>query len=302
MLVKDLLVMFQAGNEGVCNILGTLSFFSLGVYLLISAEHYFEMSKSDAREAYDVYKYFIKQTDSVVDYLGVARKLHNVVNVPVPNLKHAPTGLVKALEEYLNDPNFEQNRIEYRRSLGVVEGKSSARAPSPGGKSSLSSETAFAKGHAALASQKVDKPPPARSSAPTPAPAPTNAAPPGASQTIQDFFDSIQADHQPTMFNGPAQGYVLDLFIQVDTDILQLPTADAAVLRPATAFQPFPSIHDDAPANRLRSTANDRLPNGTAATVPIPADRSNEFWTTAAATNVSATAATLHSAATDWIP
>ncbi len=143
MLVKDLLVMFQAGNEGVCNILGTLSFFSLGVYLLISAEHYFEMSKSDAREAYDVYKYFIKQTDSVVDYLGVARKLHNVVNVPVPNLKHAPTGLVKALEEYLNDPNFEQNRIEYRRSLGVVEGKSSARAPSPGGKSSLSSETAL---------------------------------------------------------------------------------------------------------------------------------------------------------------
>ena len=88
------------------------------------------MSKSDATEAFDIYKSFIKQTDKVVDYLGVVRKLHNVVNVPVPNLKHAPTSLVKALEEYLNDPNFEDNRREYKRSLGVVEGKPN-RTPSP---------------------------------------------------------------------------------------------------------------------------------------------------------------------------
>ena len=115
MLIKDLLVLFQAGNEGVCNIL----------------EHYFEMSKYDATEAFDIYKSFIKQTDRVVDYLGIARKLHHVLNVPVPNLKHAPTGLVKALEEYLNDPNFESNRKEYRKSLTVVEGRGSARTPSP---------------------------------------------------------------------------------------------------------------------------------------------------------------------------
>lgn len=89
------------------------------------------MSKFDATEAFDIYKSFIKQTDKVVDYLGIARKLHNVVNVPVPNLKHAPTGLVKALEEYLNDPNFEDNRKEYRKSLGVVEGRGTARTPSP---------------------------------------------------------------------------------------------------------------------------------------------------------------------------
>ena len=128
MLVKDLLVSFQAGNEGVCNILGELT--GADLIELILAEHYFEMSKSDARDSFDIYKSFIKQTDRVVDYLGVARKLHNIVNVPVPNLKHAPTGLVKALEEYLNDPNFEQNRIEYKRSLGVVEGSTSERPPS----------------------------------------------------------------------------------------------------------------------------------------------------------------------------
>ena len=87
------------------------------------------MSKPDATEALSIYKSFIAQTDRVVDYLGMARKLHNVVNVPVPNLKHAPTGLVKALDEYLNDPNFEQNRVEYKKSLGVVEGKGGRSSP-----------------------------------------------------------------------------------------------------------------------------------------------------------------------------
>lgn len=89
------------------------------------------MSKVDATESFEIYKSFISQTDKVVDYLGVARKLHNILNVPVPNLKHAPTGLVKALEEYLHDPNFENNRREYRKSLGVVEGRQGSPSPSP---------------------------------------------------------------------------------------------------------------------------------------------------------------------------
>jgi len=98
---------------------------------LLTVEHYFEMSKIDATEAFSIYKQFIAQTDKVVDYLSVVRKLHNIVNVPVPNLKHAPTSLVKALEEYLNDPNFEENRREYKRSLGVVEGTTAGRETSP---------------------------------------------------------------------------------------------------------------------------------------------------------------------------
>jgi len=179
-----------------------------GFPCLTVTEHYFEMSKTDARDSFDIYKSFIKQTDRVVDYLGVARKLHNVVNVPVPNLKHAPTGLVKALEEYLNDPNFEQNRIEYKRSLGVVEGSSTGRAPSPGGESTMTKRFSL---YAALASQEADRPPPSSTSTSAPAPAPATTAPAptaplGASQKIQDFFDSIQADQQPTMFGGPAQG------------------------------------------------------------------------------------------------
>ena len=91
LVVKDLLVLFQAGNEGVCNILGETEV----IDPFSRTEHYFEMSKSDAKESFEIYRSFIKQTDRVVDYLGLARKLHHVLNVPVPNLKHAPTSLVK---------------------------------------------------------------------------------------------------------------------------------------------------------------------------------------------------------------
>jgi hypothetical protein len=46
------------------------------------------MSHVDASEALKIYRHFCKQTDLVVEYLGVARKLQNLLNVPVPHLKH----------------------------------------------------------------------------------------------------------------------------------------------------------------------------------------------------------------------
>ena len=46
------------------------------------------MSHVDAQEALSIYRHFCKQTDLVVEYLGVARKLQNLLNVPVPSLKH----------------------------------------------------------------------------------------------------------------------------------------------------------------------------------------------------------------------
>ena len=51
-------------------------------------EHYFEMSHVDAKDALKLYRRFCKQTEHVVEYLGVARKLQNILNVPIPNLKH----------------------------------------------------------------------------------------------------------------------------------------------------------------------------------------------------------------------
>ena len=45
------------------------------------------MSHVDANEALNIYRHFCKQKDLVVEYLGVAKKLHNLLNVPVPRLK-----------------------------------------------------------------------------------------------------------------------------------------------------------------------------------------------------------------------
>ncbi|KAJ9117444.1 hypothetical protein QFC22_004294 [Naganishia vaughanmartiniae] len=167
MLVKDLLILVQAVNEGVVNLL----------------EHYFEMARTDAREALGIYKTFCKQNDKVVEYLDAARRLHHIVEVPVPNLKHAPVSLVKALEEYLNDPNFEQNRLEYKQNMGAAD------IPATTGASSSTPAPA-------TSSPPVES----RSVQPQPQPqqetASASAPPPKAQQTvnqsIQDFFASIE--------------------------------------------------------------------------------------------------------------
>jgi hypothetical protein len=50
--------------------------------------------------------------------------------------------------------------------------------------------------------------PASTTSAPTQSSSSAPAPPAGSSQKIQDFFDSIQTDSQPTMFGGPPQQYV----------------------------------------------------------------------------------------------
>ncbi|KAJ7625652.1 ANTH domain-containing protein [Roridomyces roridus] len=170
MLVKDLLILFQAGNEGVINLL----------------ENYFEMSHTDATEALAIYRHFCTQTENVVEYLGVARKLQNLLNVPVPNLKHAPVSLAGALQEYLNDPAFEQNRIEYRTNKDAVKrgGRGGKDKPSTPPVPALPSSTA------ASSSTR-----PANGSTPAEIKTPN-----GKQDALVDFFSAIE-DTQPTMFN-----------------------------------------------------------------------------------------------------
>ena len=92
MLVKDLLILFQAVNEGVINVLGKGHDQPLPEVLITEtsfrAEHYFEMSHVDAEQALTIYRHFCKQAEFVVEYLGVAKKLQNLLNVPIPNLNH----------------------------------------------------------------------------------------------------------------------------------------------------------------------------------------------------------------------
>ncbi|KAF9244681.1 ANTH domain-containing protein [Melanogaster broomeanus] len=174
MLVKDLLILFQAGNEGVINVL----------------EHYFEMSKYDAEAALDIYRQFCSQTERVVEYLGVAKKLQNLLNVPIPNLKHAPVSLASSLQEYLNDPNFEQNRIEYKANKEAadraVKGRTgtSSSAPPPKASSSQTTPTTSTSSTSAPSSSASD----AKSK-------------PDVNQAMIDFFNSVE-EEQTTIFNA----------------------------------------------------------------------------------------------------
>ena len=94
MLVKDLLILFQACNEGVINVLGE----HVNQYPVLHPdawlEHYFEMSKVDASEALRLYRHFCKQTERVVEFMGVAKKLQNLLSVPIPNLKHVSSSFI----------------------------------------------------------------------------------------------------------------------------------------------------------------------------------------------------------------
>ncbi|KAF0441550.1 ANTH-domain-containing protein [Gigaspora margarita] len=100
LLVEDLLTLFQATNEGVINVL----------------EHYIEMSRVDAKTSLQIYKKYVQQTEKVVDYLSIAKKMRAALGMSVPNLKHAPTSLTATLEDYVNDPDFEENRRKYKLS------------------------------------------------------------------------------------------------------------------------------------------------------------------------------------------
>ncbi|KZV66314.1 ANTH-domain-containing protein [Peniophora sp. CONT] len=169
MLVKDLLILFQAGNEGVINVL----------------EHYFEMSHVDAEQALAIYRNFCKQAEYVVEYLGVAKKLQNLLNVPIPNLKHAPVSLVKSLEEYLNDPNFEQNRIEYKANKDAAD------------RSVRNGTTA-----------------PSKSTEPASQPSSSTSEPPKQeTKAFSDFFSAIEEEQTP-MFNPATNSPTANYFAQ----------------------------------------------------------------------------------------
>lgn len=112
LLVSDLLSLYQVFNEGVINLL----------------EHYFEMSKTDAIHALEVYEEFTRLTTRVVSFLKVAKHLEHMTKLRVPNIKHAPTSLTKSLEDYLNDPDFE---INHRQYLAEKESKSMGKSRQP---------------------------------------------------------------------------------------------------------------------------------------------------------------------------
>ncbi|ORY98621.1 ANTH domain-domain-containing protein [Syncephalastrum racemosum] len=92
LLIEDLLILFQTVNEAIVNIL----------------EHYFAMSKPNARLSLEVYKRFAKQTEQMVAFLNHAKILESALGMTIPVTRHAPLSLASALEEYLRDAPQEQ--------------------------------------------------------------------------------------------------------------------------------------------------------------------------------------------------
>ncbi|CDU25692.1 related to YAP1802-protein involved in clathrin cage assembly [Sporisorium scitamineum] len=180
MTLKDLLAIYTAINEGVINIL----------------EHYFEMAKSDAERALELYRRFCRQTENVVAFLNSAKKASHSLNLAIPSLKHAPVSLAGALEEYLKDPNFEQNRKEYKENKRIADGTPAASTARP--TSTTSAGVPKSESKKSITIQEPDKPE-------------RKVKPPTSNQDLQDFFASIDNDGGQNIFsNVPAeQGFFL---------------------------------------------------------------------------------------------
>lgn len=173
MLVLDLLALFNVVNQAMINILG----------------HFFEMSKSDAERAMDIYRRFTSQTDFVVGYLGTARTYEHQTRVEVPKLKHAPVNLGKQLEDYLADPDFEINRRQYLAEQDAKKFKkgglkSSETAPNNNFASRTADTTGGSSAFGSSSATKSVKPNPSTLAK-------------GPDPDLIDFFDSIEQNQQP---------------------------------------------------------------------------------------------------------
>lgn len=158
------------------------------------------MSKYDAERALNIYKIFSKQTNLVVDYLSTARSYENATRLEIPKLKHAPTSLTGALEEYLNDPDFEINRRQYL-----------AQQKSQKGQKNLSNGNGeSSKAQPSRAQPQVDTNLPSNAPLAAP-PTPAKPEPTGPAPDLIDLFDSIEQNQQPMATQSQPQisGYQL---------------------------------------------------------------------------------------------
>lgn len=96
------------------------------------------MSKPDATRALAIYRTFARQTESVVQYLSLARAHEHSTRLEIPKVKHAPTSLAASLEEYLNDKDFEINRRQY---IAEKEAKKNGGKPANGASNGASKAT-----------------------------------------------------------------------------------------------------------------------------------------------------------------
>ena len=118
----------------------------------------------------------------------------------------APLSLAKALDEYLRDPNFEQNRIEYKTNKALADGTIPNKSkPQSGQLSFASTLQAFS-----FTFNLAPIPGPSQPAAPPPS---TSPPPVKANVSSIDFFNSIE-EQQPTIFNPQTESPNMTYFYQ----------------------------------------------------------------------------------------
>jgi hypothetical protein len=190
LLVLDLLALFQTLNQALINILGKPLYQAPSGRPLTDAllGHFFELSKTDAERAMEIYRTFTRQTDYVVQYLSVARQYEHHTRVEVPKLKHAPVNLARQLDEYLKDPDFEIHRRQYLAEQDAKKAKGGSSGPSKSAKfeSSKPSSSTNTNG---LQPRPPAKPEPAK----------------GPDADLIDFFESIEQNQTPLAVQSQQQ-------------------------------------------------------------------------------------------------
>ncbi|XP_018416375.1 PREDICTED: clathrin coat assembly protein AP180 isoform X2 [Nanorana parkeri] len=103
LLFKDLIKLFACYNDGIINLL----------------EKFFEMKKSQCKDALEIYKRFLTRMTRVSEFMKIAEQV-GIDKGDIPDLTQAPSSLMETLEQHLN----------------TLEGKKGSSSGSPVGKSS----------------------------------------------------------------------------------------------------------------------------------------------------------------------
>lgn len=106
LLLKDSFKLYTALNEAIIALL----------------ESYFNLSLENAEKAIDIYKLFTRETDGINQFFEISRKFSRS---DIPELQHAPTTLIDALQNYIDELKSGKNP---NPNMGKTEKKSMKKA------------------------------------------------------------------------------------------------------------------------------------------------------------------------------
>ncbi|KJE93607.1 hypothetical protein CAOG_04369 [Capsaspora owczarzaki ATCC 30864] len=190
-LMKDLIRLYAVLNDYVIRIL----------------EIFFDLDKTGAKEALEIYKKYLHETGIMMKFMELARISQIISDDEVPDLAQAPTALLKALEEHVRNFDIRSTPAPSASSSvaadivlplnGRPRAPSDAAAPSASN-GSTGNSGGFASFHQKTAPGPARPPPPAAAAA-TSAAAPRTAPAPGPSASPAGRADLLGGDKQQSL-------------------------------------------------------------------------------------------------------